>query len=473
MKRIIFCALALLLINTAASATHLRGGHISIKQLGKTSLTCRITITVYTNTNGTSVLFGGTKFEEGDLLDFGDGTARVLVPEIGPGKDVIGSTYTIIDAARGVAQATYTVQHTYAGAGRYIVSYREQNRNAGIINFQSSVDTPFYLESSFTLDPFTNKAYSSPNFLTEPLFLWTSQGDLPYSMAAVDSNNYQLLYEVATPKMEVDQDVLVYKLPDTFTINQFNGLISWDTQFEEFSRPGEYGFAVKLYQIQDDHIVGYVIRDFQIILEDADFSGTISDNRDLDENNRIYIPSEDTYTFKVFAEDSEVTSLEAFSELSGHDNSFSFTSYDSTHGIQNIKVGVVSVTSSAELLRDNPYAIVVRGQYRSGKFSKDSGYLFYTKDIEIPGLEIVLGVGSEALTLNVYPNPTKDFLKIESDGYKIKTIKLLSVNGQLILEKKNFKEDTLDLRSVPPGVYVLLIGSKGLSQKVFRVIKTN
>ena len=469
--------LSLLLITNLASATHLRGGHISIKQLGKPSLTCRITITVYTNTNGTSVLFGGTKFGDGDLLDFGDGTARILVPEIGPGKTPSGngfsSTYVTADAARGVARATYTIDHVYAALGRYLVSYREANRNEGIINMDQSVNTLFYIESSFTLDPSADKAYLTPNFNAEPIFLATSEHDFLYSMAASDTNDYQLLYELTTPKMEVDQDVLNFRYPESFSINQFNGLITWDSKFQGFSIPGEYAFAVKVYQIKDDHIIGYTIRDFQIILEEGNSVGLISDNRDLDENNRIYITSGDTFTFKVFAEDSEVTSLEAFSELSGHENSFSFSSYDSTHDTQNIKVGVISVTSSPELLRDNPYAIVVRGHYKSGKYSKDLGYLFYTKDIEIPGLDIILDVKEETLSLRVYPNPTKDFLKIESDGPKSQTIKLLSANGQLILEKKNFTEDMLDLRNIPPGIYVLQIESKGFNQKVFRILKPN
>ncbi len=473
MNRIIFCALALLLINTAASATHLRGGHISIKQLGKTSLTCRITITVYTNTDGTSVLFGGTKFDEGDWLNFGDGTIPKLVPEVGPGKTPPGSTYTVIDFERSLSRATYIIDHTYAAPGTYVVNYREPNRNEGILNLVNSVNTIFYLKSSFTLDITSDNAYTSPDFLTEPIFYASAGNELTYSMAAKDSSDYSLRYELVNPIIDISDDLSIYELPESITINPFNGLITWDTKFKDQYSIGEYLFTVKIYQLKDDQLIGYTIRDFPILLEDNSSTGTIADNRDLDVNNRIYIPSENNTTFKVFAEDSGLTSLEAFSELSSLSNSFSFSSYDSTQGEKKIKVGVISITSSAELLRDNPYPIVIRGFYQLGKYSKDLGYLFYTKDVELPGLDIILGVGEEELALHVYPNPTKDFLKIESDGPKSKTIKLLSTNGQLILEKKNFKEDSLDLQGVPPGVYILLIGSRESSQKVFRILKTN
>jgi hypothetical protein len=472
MRRIIFCALSILLFNNLAYATHFRGGHISIKQLSKTSFTCRITITVYTNTQ-TAVLFGGRDFNEGDLLDFGDGSPRVLVPEIGPGKTPPGSTYIILDAARGIAKASYTIDHVYPEPGRHLVSYREANRNAGIVNIFRSVDTPFYIESSFTLDSFTDKAYSTPNFLAEPIFYTTSGGGLSYSMAALDSNDYELLYELTTPKMEIGQDVFNFKLPEAFSINQFNGMITWDSKFQDISfQVGEYIYAVKVYQIKDSHVIGYTIRDFQIILEDGDFGDTISDNRDLDENNRIYVGTGNSFTFKVFAEDSDATSLEAFSELSGHSNSFSFTSYDSTHETKNIKVGVVSITSSPELLRDNPYAIVVRGHYKSDKYAKDLGYLFYTKDIEIPGLPPVVSTEQELLLINTYPNPVKDFLKIEDVARVNKSIKIFSTSGQTILEKKNFKEDIVDLNGIPPGVYILQIQFNSFVQKTFRIIKS-
>ncbi len=433
--------LYILLVSHVSSATHLRGGHISIKQLGKTSLACRITITVYTDSQS-PVLFGGTKVSEGDLLNFGDGSSPVLVPEIGPGKTPSGngfsSTYTIVDTDGWVARATYTIDHTYSKSGAYVVSYEELNRNSGVINFDQSLNAQFYLESSFELDPLNDKAYTSPVFLTPPAFFAPAENNLSYSMAAQDSNDYTLLYELTTPNMGRGENVINYKLPESFSINQFNGLITWDTKFLGMFRTGEYTFNTKVHQFENGKRIGYIIRDFQIILEDADFNGTNSDNRDLDENNRIFIPTEGGFSFKVFAEDSEVTSLEAFSELSSHDNSFSFTT---------------------------SYALVVRAKYRSGNFGKDLGYLIYTKDIELPGLDVVLPVGREQLNVLIYPNPVRDILKIEGEAGVSKTIRLLSTNGQLVLERKNFNKDQLDLTNLPTGIYVLQIESKGNIQK--------
>src|SRR5689334_22693969 len=59
-------------------ATHLRAGQIRVERIGCSSLTVKVTVTVYTDTGcgGGCVLFGGVQ----DVLDFGDG-ANVLVPE--------------------------------------------------------------------------------------------------------------------------------------------------------------------------------------------------------------------------------------------------------------------------------------------------------------------------------------------------------------------------------------------------------
>jgi hypothetical protein len=63
-------------ISFSSPASHLRAGEITVERESCSSLTFRITVTVFTNTIDTDVLFGGPE----DWLDFGDGK-RMLVPE--------------------------------------------------------------------------------------------------------------------------------------------------------------------------------------------------------------------------------------------------------------------------------------------------------------------------------------------------------------------------------------------------------
>ena len=67
-----------------AQATHLRAGEITVRRDACNSLKFWITVTVFTNTINTQVLFGG----DDDILDFGDnsdpdndGIPGILVPE--------------------------------------------------------------------------------------------------------------------------------------------------------------------------------------------------------------------------------------------------------------------------------------------------------------------------------------------------------------------------------------------------------
>jgi hypothetical protein len=159
-------------IAVTVSATHLKGGYIRIEHQG--GLTYNIIVEVFTNTVNTQVLFGG----EDDILDFGDGTS-ILVPE-----------RANIEIYPGTAIAQFQVLHTYSSANQYIVTYSEPNRNEGIINIDNSVNTRFYLESSFYADPFIE--YASPIFLTAPVFEAPLGGSYSFGITAVDPNDYAL-----------------------------------------------------------------------------------------------------------------------------------------------------------------------------------------------------------------------------------------------------------------------------------------
>src|SRR5688572_16960388 len=83
-------------------ATHLRAGEITVERVNCNSLTFRITVTVFTNTINTNVLFGG----EDDWLDFGDGN-RMLIPE--------QPNVPRPDLGEGIATASFTISYTYSG----------------------------------------------------------------------------------------------------------------------------------------------------------------------------------------------------------------------------------------------------------------------------------------------------------------------------------------------------------------------
>ncbi|MFM8913211.1 MAG: gliding motility-associated C-terminal domain-containing protein [Flammeovirgaceae bacterium] len=271
-KRLLLVLLGLA-VGFYAHATHLRAGEITVTRDNCSGLTFNITITVYTNT-GSPV-----KFSDG-ILDFGDGTSR-RTPEIDN-----------TPFAPGIGFVRYTVPggHTYPAPGYYVISYKERNRNAGILNMSNSVNTQFYLETAIVVDRFV--CDDSPRLLVPPIDKGCTGGAWYHNPGAYDPDGDSLSYEFVVPKQDKNIPVGFYRDPNdkdfydrvgiqysraneqqngppTFTINPRTGTIIWDAPGSQ----GEYNIAFKIIswrKIAGTFVqLGYVTRDMQIVIEDC------------------------------------------------------------------------------------------------------------------------------------------------------------------------------------------------------------
>jgi hypothetical protein len=451
-----FVLICLMFLSQFTWATHLRSGYISVDRLSRNSLTCRITLTVYTSTSSPVQLGGG-------LLNFGDGSLPVETPytpsTIRPG---LGPSVGVV---------TYTVEHTYSAPGSYSISYMEQSRNAGIINLQNSVSTPFYIQTNYNLDPFLD-VFSTPAFPVDPFF--TAQAGSPVSLSihAVSPDDFILRYELSTPKSLSGQPVSGYTLPENVTVNPFNGLFTWDGKFRGQYIPGEYLFTVNVHLFKEINGSTYrlstVTYDVQLILADESAQGRMWMNTSLETNNRLYLPPGQTQAIKFYYEpNSTNTAIAAFSELEHFTGAFSFMTYDSAEAP--IKVGVLTLTSTAEINRDNPYIITIRGQHVSGAmpFPTDQAILFYTRDLQ-PG--VITGIEEDVLSVAVFPNPVNDFLHIQNPAQRLIQVSIVDTSGKIIRSVSLDHDNTLDLRYLNQGLYLCIIQS-GTGRKVFKIIK--
>lgn len=268
--------LLLILSPLFALATHLRAGEITVERTNCTSLTFRVTITVYTNT-GSEIKFG-----EG-LLDYGDGSTHTT-PTIENTKRP--------DLGDAVGTVSYSVLHTYSGPGRYVISYLEPNRNGGILNIFNSVETRFYIETVINIDPFLG-CNNSPKLLVPPIDKACTSAAWFHNPGAYDPDGDSISFEMTIPKKEKGQVVGNYRQPDnkefydragidyafanedgqgppTFSIDQVTGTLLWDAP----GMQGEYNiaFIIKEWRKVNGQWVqmGYVTRDMQIIVEDCD-----------------------------------------------------------------------------------------------------------------------------------------------------------------------------------------------------------
>lgn len=273
----LFAGLLLIGASQTASATHLRAGEIVATRLNCTSLTFQITINAYTNTESP------IRFGDG-ILNFGDGSASVQTPTK---ENEIRS-----DLGPSVGFVTYSINHTFPGPGRYVISYREPNRNAGILNMFNSVDTQFYLETVIIIDPFLG-CDNTPKLLVPPIDKACTGSAWYHNPGAYDPDGDSLSYELTIPKQDKGLEVNNYRDPNkkefydriglnysianeakngapTFTIDSRTGTILWDSP----GGPGEYNiaFVVKEWRKIGGSwvMMGYVTRDMQIIVEDCD-----------------------------------------------------------------------------------------------------------------------------------------------------------------------------------------------------------
>jgi hypothetical protein len=460
MKKILICII--LLANLASFATHLRGGYISAKPISGT--TYRITITMYVNTNPaeTDVKFGG-----GTLI-FGDGSIH-LSPErnstpFGNPSDFVGVV-------------NYSIDHAYPGPGSYKISYSEVNRNANIMNMNNSVGTAFHTETLLSIDPLLGNI-ETPVLLNPPIFRAVAGNDLQLSFAASSAIDLHLSYELVTPLMALEGGSVLpvenYTIPGNAAINPFNSLLTWDTNFQSGYQSGEYTFAIKIKMWKKSgdefRLVGFMTLDTQIILlHDETNYPSLTKNTELDANNRIYLPSNQSKTIKVFYQavgNPANASISAFSELSDIPSAYNFTTYDSSTAPQ-IKVGVLTINSTLSLERENPYLINIRGE-ESGNFSIDMTFMLYTQDIQPEA--IVTSTKEDEELIEVFPNPVVDDLTVKVSGDEPVWIHLLDSSGRLIADVCTTGTYTMSTQSLGSGLYVLKAGLKDRTQ-YFKILK--
>lgn len=304
-------------ISFSAQASHLRAGEITVERVGCSSLTFRITVTVFTNTINTDVRFGGLE----DWLDFGD-NSRVLIPEQ---PNVLRP-----DLGEGIATASYTIMHTYSGNGSYVISYSEPNRNGGVVNMHDSFNTPFYIESRIIADPFLG-CNSTPRLSVPPIDQGCTGVAWLHNPGAYDPDGDSLSYELVIPFRARNTTVLRYRDPaddsfysnfpngneagtgsPSFAIDPQNGTLTWDAP----GMSGEYNiaFVVREWRLINGTrvAIGFVRRDMQIIVEDCD-----NQRPDLDVPDDVCVEAGTTLNATIFGSDpdGDDVKIEAFSEI--------------------------------------------------------------------------------------------------------------------------------------------------------------
>ena len=92
-------------------------------------------------------------------------------------------------------------------------------------------------------------------------------------------------------------------------------------------------------------------------------------------------------------------------------------------------------------------------------------YLPASNSITFEVIEGVLGFEDE-LEISVYPNPTSDYIFVETN--EAFDLKLIDLNGKI--QRVSIEQNRVDLNSISRGIYMLQVRAKGQT-KTIRIIK--
>ncbi len=344
-------------------ATHLRAGEITVERVGCANL-WRITVTVYTNTIGTNVLFGG----EDDWLDFGDGN-RMKVPET--------PNTPRPDLGEGIATASFTITRPYSGNGKFIISYSEPNRNAGVVNMDGSVNTRFYIETALIIDPFLG-CNNTPKLLVPPIDRACTGIAWFHNPGAYDPDGDSLSYELVVPFRDRNTTVVNYRDPaaagfysnfqqgneegngpPSFSINPIDGTLTWNSP----GTVGEYNiaFIIREWRLINGTWVsiGFVRRDMQIIVDDCD-----NERPELDVPEDVCVEAGSVLDATIFGTDPDGDSvkIEAFSEILNFSPAqfpATVSPFPATYARQPAQLQFQWQTA-CEHIKDQPYQVVFK-----------------------------------------------------------------------------------------------------------------
>ncbi len=233
-----------LIIPLRSYATHERSAEITVKYLQGTTYEILLVTYTYTPSLADRPVIP---------INFGDGIVDTV-----PRTNKIGYP-------NDIQRNEYKTTHTYVGAGTYIISMMDPNRNQGVINVPNSVNTPMYVETQLTISPFLNPPNSTPVLTYPPIDRACVQQPFIHNPGAYDPDGDSLAYKLVPCKTADGLDIPGYSYPQasqSLTLDPITGDLVWDSPYLQ----GEYNVAIRIEEYRKGVLIGYVIRDMQIIV---------------------------------------------------------------------------------------------------------------------------------------------------------------------------------------------------------------
>ncbi|MEP1894038.1 MAG: T9SS type A sorting domain-containing protein, partial [Cyclobacteriaceae bacterium] len=276
-----------------------------------------------------------------------------------------------------------------SGAG-YFITYTEDNRTADILNVENSAETSFYVEALLVIDPFLGTS-SSP-VLSEPSVHKAQVGKAYVAnLGAYDPDGDSVVYEIIIPKKSFSTNVDNYRFPNdlefysqeakgseegkcpTLSIDE-KGILVWDAPGDAYHLPsgeirGQYSIAVKVEdwrKVNEKwYRVGYIIRDFQVMITGENEPGSKRDFVCEDDplsnisnqafhfypnptTDKVYFRTQQGFTYQILDQTGKVITMGQVKEGAEY-----ISIGELNQGVYILRVNQMGVFSSHQLIRAN------------------------------------------------------------------------------------------------------------------------
>jgi hypothetical protein len=135
-------------------------------------------------------------------------------------------------------------------------------------------------------------------------------------------------------------------------------------------------------------------------------------------------------------------------------NNILFIQFDSIAANNTYKVGLITFLSSAEIIQNGGYMVVIRAcePTTTRTYYNDLSYLIFTKNIN------VVTELTQEYPISVYPYPFENFLSIKLSVVPIE-VDFFLPDGTLVLKALTTDEFPLETTSLQSGFYILQISN--------------
>jgi gliding motility-associated-like protein len=269
----------LLLFVLQSKATHFRAGEITARRISDSSPTYEIKLTAYFDVSSRGI----DAAEAAREIRFYFGAAGSTSPR--DSKMVSRDPMSIRNIGLNTTVNEYVTTYTFPGAGNFQISVTMDNRNENTLNLNQGINTQqlnFFVHTTILINSSLGRN-QTPVLLNPPIDLAAVGQRYIHNPNAFDADGDSLAYKVYVPQQEGREGFginIPYQDPNligapgrteagsspaTFSINPITGDLIWDAP----AAPGQYNVAFLVEEWRDGFLIGRIVRDMQIIVEDA------------------------------------------------------------------------------------------------------------------------------------------------------------------------------------------------------------